>query len=186
MIPFRTRARCASALKHCKLQYKMDLTPPKCKRNRWSRHFVLFFFSTENHNFPLKSPLGQPWDPRAPASSQIPFRECPDCFQISQIAFGYARIWRGSSQIAPCIYQDFERYPPKWFSAITCAIWLRLIFRGRGSAWFFGAHLLFFHAPGSIFGPRVRFFGLGVRFLGLGVDILARGQFWPVLGSRKR
>ena len=36
--------------------------------------------------------------------------------------------------------------PPKWFLAITCAIWLCLIFRGRGSAWFFGAHLLFFQA----------------------------------------
>ena len=71
---------------------------------------------------------------------------------------------RLGSPWAPCIYPDFERYPPKWFSAITCAIWLRLIFRGRGSAWFFGAHLLFFHArdgfwrPGSDFGtPRSTF-----------------------------
>ena len=124
----------------------------------------------QNQHVPLKSPLGHPWEPRAPASSQIPFRECPDCFQISQIAFGYARIWRGSSQIAPCIYQDFERYPPKWFSAITCAIWLRLIFRGRGSAWFFGAHLLFFHARGRILEA-------GVGFWNPEVDILPRGRF---------
>ena len=118
----------------------------------------------ENRCFTLKSPLGHPWDPRAPASSQIPFRECPDCFQISQIDFGYARIWRGSSQIAPCIYLDFERHPPKWFSAITCAIWLRLIFRGRGSAWFFGAHLLFFHARGRILEAGAGFLDLGSTF----------------------
>ena len=68
---------------------------------------------------------------------------------------------------------------PKWFWTITCAIWLRLQFRGRGSAQNFGAHLLFFHAPGWILGPRV-------RFSGLGVDIPARGQFWLVLGSQKR
>ena len=120
----------------------MDLTPPKCKRNSRSRHFVLVF-TIENQQFPLKLSLGHPWDPRAPASSQIPFRAYPDCFQISQIA--------------PCIYPDFERYPPKWFLAITCAIWLRLIFRGRGSAWFFGAHLLFFHARGRILEPRIGF-----------------------------
>ena len=151
----------------------MDLTPPKCKRNRWSRHFVLVF-TIENQHFPLKSSLGHPWDPRAPASSQIPFRECPDCLQISQIAFGYARIWRGSSQIAPCIYQGFLRYPPKWFSAITCAIWLRLIFRGRGSAWFFGAHRLFFHARGWILEAGVGFW-------------ISRSTFWPgdLLGSKK-
>ena len=68
---------------------------------------------------------------------------------------------------------------PQWFWTITCTIWPRLQFRGQGSAQNFGAHLLFFHAPGWIFGPRVRFFGLGV-------DILARGQFWSVLGYRKK
>ena len=63
-------------------------------------------------------------------------------------------------------------HPPKRFSAITCAIWLRLIFRGRGSAWFFGAHLLFFHARGRILEA-------GVGFWNPEVDILARGPFWP-------
>ena len=61
--------------------------------------------------------------------------------------------------------------PPKWFLAITCTIWLRLIFRGRGSAWFFGAHLLFFHALGQILEA-------GVGFWDPEVDILARGPFW--------
>ena len=78
---------------------------------------VTFFMFVDFYNrtsaFSFQSPLGHPWDPRAPASSQIPFRECPDCFQISQSAFGYVRSLRGRSQIAPCIYQDFERYPPK-------------------------------------------------------------------------
>ena len=83
-----------------------------------------------------------------------------------------------SFQIAPCIHQDFERYPPKWFSAITCAIWLRLIFRGRGSAWFFGAHLLFFHAWGRILEA-------GVGFWNPEVDILARGRFWSDFGIPK-
>ena len=78
---------------------------------------------------------------------------------------------RLGSPWAPCIYPDFERYPPKRFSAITCAIWLRLIFRGRGSAWFFGAHLLFFACPGADFGGRA-------RILDPQVDILARGPFW--------
>ena len=67
---------------------------------------------------------------------------------------------------------------PKWFLTITCTIWLRLQFRGQDSAQNFGAHLLFFHAPGWILGPWV-------RFSGLGVDIPARGRFWLVLGSRK-
>ena len=75
---------------------------------------------------------------------------------------------------APCIYPDFERYPPKWFLAITCAIWLRLIFRGRGSAWFFGAHLLFFHAQGQILEPRIGFW-------------ISRSTFWPgdLFGPKK-
>mgnify|MGYP003330121743 CR=1 FL=1 len=118
----------------------MDLTPPKCKRNGRSRHFV-FVFIIENQHFPLKSSLGHPWDPRAPASSQMP-------------------LMRGT--------------PPKWFLAITCAIWLRLIFRGRGSAWFFGAHLLFFHAWG--------------RILEAGVGIwISRSTFWPgdLFGPKK-
>ena len=66
----------------------------------------------------------------------------------------YDRKSTFSSQIVPGIYQDLEMYPPTWFSAITCAIWLRLIFRGRGSAWFFGAHLFFF-MPGDGFGRPV-------------------------------
>ena len=72
-----------------------------------------------------------------------------------------------------------EGYPPKWFSAITCAIWLRLIFRGRGSAWFFGAHLLFFHARGRILEA-------GVGFWNPEVDILARGRFLSDFGVPKK
>ena len=73
----------------------------------------------------------------------------------------------------------FLRIIPKWFLTITCTIWLRLQFRGQDSAQNFGAHLLFFQAPGWILGPLV-------RFSGLGVDIPARGRFWLVLGCRKR
>ena len=85
---------------------------------------------------------------------------------------------------SPLAYTTFSRrilrgIPPKWFSAITCAIWLRLIFRGRGSAWFFGAHLLFFHAWGRILEA-------GIRFWSPEVNILARGPFWPQQMSRKK
>ena len=86
---------------------------------------------------------------------------------------------RLGSPWAPCIYPDFERYPPKWFSAINCAIWLRLIFRGRGSAWFFGTHLLFFHARGQILEAWVGFWIPEV-------DILARGRFWSDFGVLKK
>ena len=54
----------------------------------------------------------------------------------------------------------------KWFWAITCTIWLRLEFRGRHSAWFFGAHLLFFHAIGWISEPRIGFW-------------IPKSTFWP-------
>ena len=72
----------------------------------------------------------------------------------------YTRILRGT--------------PQKWFSAITCAIWLRLIFRGRGSAWFFGAHRLFFHARGRILEARIGFW-------------IPRSTFWPgdLFGAKK-
>ena len=144
MVPFWTRARCATALKQCKLRYKMDLTSPKCKRNGRSRHFVLVFI-IENPDSSLKSSLGHPWDPRGPASSQMP-------------------LMSGT---------------PKMVSAITCAIWLRLIFRGRGSAWFFGAHLLFFDAWGRILEA-------GGGFWNPEVDILARGRFWSAFGVLKK
>ena len=81
--------------------------------------------------------------------------------------------------MAPGIYRDFESFPPQWFSAITCAIWLRLIFRGRGSAWVFGAHLLLFHGRGWILEA-------GVGFWNPEVDILARGRFLPDLGVLKK
>ena len=68
---------------------------------------------------------------------------------------------------------------PTWFSAITCAIWLRLIFRGRGSACFFGAHLLFFHA-------REWILEAGVGFWIPEVGILARGRFWSDFGLLKK
>ena len=57
----------------------------------------------------------------------------------------------------PQRFQDFGRYPLKWFLVITCTIWLRLEFRGRASAWFFSPHLLFFHAWGQIFEPGIGF-----------------------------
>ena len=70
---------------------------------------------------------------------------------------------------APQIFLDFGRYPQKWFLAITCTIWLRLEFRDRGSAWFFSAHLLFFHAQGRIFEPGI---GFGIQ----GPDVGPREQ----------
>ena len=57
-------------------------------------------------------------------------------------------------------------HPPEWFWAITCTIWLRLEFRGRGSAWFFSPHLLFVHAQGRIFEPRIGFW-------------IPRSTLWP-------
>ena len=54
----------------------------------------------------------------------------------------------------------------KCFLAITCTIWLRLKFRGRGSAWFFSAHLLYFHAQGQILEPRIGFW-------------IPRSTLWP-------
>ena len=53
---------------------------------------------------------------------------------------------------------------PEWFLAITCTIWLRLEFRGLDSAWFFSPHLLFFHAQGRIFEPRIGFLDPGSTF----------------------
>ena len=94
------------------------------------------------------------------------------CFSIQNQLF--PPRCRLGSPWAPCIYPDFERYPPKWFLAITCAIWLRLIFRGRGSAWFFGTHLLFFHAQGQILEPRIGFW-------------ISRSTCWPgdLFGPKK-
>ena len=66
-----------------------------------------------------------------------------------------------------------------WFSAITYAIWLRSEFRGQHSAWFFRAHLLFFHAWGRILEA-------GVGFWNPEVDILARGRFWSDFGVPKK
>ena len=45
--------------------------------------------------------------------------------------------------------QDFAPPSPKWVSAITCNIWLRLNYRPLGSAWFFGTQLWYFQAWGS-------------------------------------
>ena len=130
MICFWLRPRCASALKHCNLQYKIDLTPQN-------------------------------------VSEMDPFFICIDF---------YKRKSTFSFESASCIYQDFERQPQKCFSAITCAIWLRLIFRGRGSAWFFGAQLLYFWPRGPLPGPRIQFLARDPRSgsrLGLG-DVLAK------------
>ena len=69
---------------------------------------------------------------------------------------------KGSQQIA-ALWSSWAR---KCFLAITCTIWLRLEFRGRHSAWFFGAHLLFFHAKGQILETRIRFW-------------IPMSTFWP-------
>ena len=88
-----------------------------------------------------------------------------------------------SSQITPCIHQDFERYPPKWFSAITCTT--KTVY---GSVCFFEG--------GVLHGFSVRilcFFMPGDRSWRPGSDFGApRSTFWPgdvlgvILGSRKR
>ena len=113
-----------------------------------------------------------------PAVFQEINRNVADFFDFQYKINFFPLRCRLGSPWAPCIYPDFERYPPKWFSAITCAIWLRLIFRGRGSAWFFGAHLLFFHAWGRILEA-------GVGFWNPEVDILARGRFLGDFGVPK-
>ena len=60
---------------------------------------------------------------------------------------------------------------PKWLLTITCAI----IVLHRISA-----RILCF------FMPRVGFWGRGSDFSASGLTFLTRGQFWAVLGSRKR
>ena len=56
-----------------------------------------------------------------------------------------------------CIVMHLCALSPQWCWTITCTIWLRLQFRGQGSAQNFGAHLLFFHALGRILEPRIGF-----------------------------
>ena len=85
-------------------------------------------------------------------------------FFLSDVALAAPGLRSLACRLGSPLHVDFERYPPKWFSAITCAIWLRLIFRGRGSAWFFGAHLLFFHARGRILEAGVGFWIPGSTF----------------------
>ena len=80
---------------------------------------------------------------------------------------------------APKIFQDVERYPPKCFVAITCTVWLRLEFRGLGSACLFSAYLLFVHAQGRFFEP-------GIRFLDLGSTFWPGDLFGVKNGSRKK
>ena len=65
------------------------------------------------------------------------------------------------------MYQDVDRYPPKWFLAITCTIWLRLEFRGLDSAWPFSPHLLFFMPGGRILSPSSECWTQG-QHVGLG------------------
>ena len=113
----RLRARPAPALKHCKLQYKMDLTPPKCKRNSRSRHFVLVF-TIENQHFPLKSSLGHPWDPKSPASSQMPLmRGTPKMVLGHNLRYmapfdfsraGFCMVFRRASFVFSCPGADLE------------------------------------------------------------------------------
>ena len=62
------------------------------------------------------------------------------------------------------IHHNFGRYSLKIFLVIRCTIWLRLEFRGLQSAWFFSAHLLFFHAHGRGFEPAPDFWIPGQHF----------------------
>ena len=50
----------------------------------------------------------------------------------------------------------------------NCTIWLHLEFRGLGSAWFFSAHLLFFHARDQMFGAQDLNFGSRINMLAQG------------------
>ena len=50
---------------------------------------------------------------------------------------------------------------PKWFSAVSCNIWLRLEYRVLDSAWFFKGATLIFSAPGPDFRPGARFWPRG-------------------------
>ena len=45
--------------------------------------------------------------------------------------------------------------PPKWFSAITCNIWLRLEYRTLDSAWFFNTQVWYFQPRGPFLYPRI-------------------------------
>ena len=70
----------------------------------------------------------------------------------------------GPGQVWPRI--DFEGALQNGCWPSLCTIWLRLQFRGLGSAWFFSAHLLIFHARGRIFEPGIGFW-------------IPRSTFWP-------
>ena len=74
----------------------------------------------------------------------------------------------------------------KWFLAIICTIWLRLQFRGRGSAWFFSAHLLYFHAQGQILEPRIGFWIPRIRFWTPGSTFWHGDPFGTKKWSRKK
>ena len=56
-------------------------------------------------------------------------------------------------------------FAPKWFRAITWTIWLHFQIRDRGSAWFFGAHILYFWSRGPDFGPRIQILDPGFQNL---------------------
>ena len=62
------------------------------------------------------------------------------------------------THLETCNTRDFMQI---WFWAITCTIWLRFQFWRRGSAWFFGAHLLCFLSRGPNLGPWGRKIGPG-------------------------
>ena len=64
-----------------------------------------------------------------------------------------------------------------FFLALTCTSWLRLEHWRRGSAQNFAAHLLYFQAPGLIWGFRVGNWDPLVRFWDFQVDIVGRGRF---------
>ena len=65
---------------------------------------------------------------------------------------------------------DFAPPSPKWFSAITCNIWLRLEYRPLDSAWFFGTRFW-------CFPPQEPLLGLWIPNLDLGGFLLARDLF---------
>ena len=100
--------------------------------------------------------------------SRMSLLECRIALLECRIALLENRISLFENRICPPeIHRDFDRYPPKWFWAITYTIWLRLEIQGLDSAWFFSAHLLFFQIRGRIFEPRTKSH----------VNMLARGPF---------
>ena len=84
---------------------------------KWSLFPFSLIFTIENQHFPLKSSLGHPWDPTAPASSQMPLmRGTPKMvfghnlrymapFDFSRA--GFCMVFRRASFVFSCSETDF-------------------------------------------------------------------------------